>query len=448
VGRTRKNVAVVCIVGIFVIVAGCGGSGGKQTTPPGSAPGTSSATPGQTGEATGGATAGPTAVHAGHWEQAALMKKPRSGLKLLALPDGSALAIGDGYIPCPAEYEEMCNYFPTADQSAMYADVWDPSTNRWGATSGLNVDRSNYAAIVLQTGRVLVAGGYAPSPYACYSSAKLYDPEQWTWTQTTGLMNWARCDPAYAMLSDGKVLLAGGQDIKENSLSNAEIYDPDTQKWTMVASMPSARVGGQAVTLKGGQVLVVGGHAGDTWEDLSSAVLYDPTSGKWSTVADLSAAPEGQLVALPDGGALMVENKTYDYEADKWILRASERFNPSTLNWTKVGPMMQAREWPVVTSLADGRVLVAGGVVEVAWPGQEELDKVSTLTATTDIFDPATNSWSAGPSMPDIRDNGAAVLLKDGSVLVAGGDLGEQGQPSTPGGWPMDCLASAVRLVP
>src|SRR5215208_4016007 len=61
------------------------------------------------------------------------------------------------------------------------------------------------------------------------------------------------------------------------------------------------------------------------------------------------------------------------------------------------------------TALADGRVLVAGGY------------NSSGPTASAEIYDPATNSWSAADSLDTARYDHTATALADGRVLVAGG---------------------------
>ena len=368
------------------------------------------------------------------------MSKLRYGSKLLLLKDGRALDIGDGYNECQGE----CSGFPPISSSSVYADLFDPATNTWTATSGLNANRSNYAAVVLHDGRALAAGGYADPPYVCFSSTKLFDAATGTWTQATGLSKWARCDPAYALLSDGRVLLAGGADISYKPLSNAEIYDPATQTWSMTGSMPAARLGGQAVTLKSGKILVVGGTDANGGQ-VASAVLYDPASGTWSSAGVLNPAPNGRIVALPDGGALIIGEGYLDTTTDKWSVQPSERFDPSGKTWTNVGAIVESRLSPFVAGLADGRVLVAGGAIGVKFT---DSGKVTTLTKSAEIFDPATNSWSATAAMPSERMAGEALLLQDGSVLLAGGSLGEQGEPSTPGGFQVVLLASAVRYMP
>jgi hypothetical protein len=60
--------------------------------------------------------------------------------------------------------------------------------------------------------------------------------------------------------------------------------------------------------------------------------------------------------------------------------------------------------------LPEGRILVAGGV---------GIDM--TAKPTTQLFDPATEMWSASTPLDEARQGATAVLLGDGRVLVLGG---------------------------
>ena len=66
------------------------------------------------------------------------------------------------------------------------------------------------------------------------------------------------------------------------------------------------------------------------------------------------------------------------------------------------------------TRLADGRVLIAGGMIH----------NHGTL-ATAELFDPATGQFTATGVMPEPRMSHSATLLKDGRVLLAGGYSGD-----------------------
>jgi N-acetylneuraminic acid mutarotase len=81
----------------------------------------------------------------------------------------------------------------------------------------------------------------------------------------------------------------------------------------------------------------------------------------------------------------------------------------------------------VAVQLHDGRVLVLGGEdVTDGFP-----------VATTQLFDPVTNTWSYGPDMSVGRIGATATTLRNGQVLVAGG-LGPK----------LDALNSAELLDP
>jgi hypothetical protein len=69
--------------------------------------------------------------------------------------------------------------------------------------------------------------------------------------------------------------------------------------------------------------------------------------------------------------------------------------------------------WPranfAATLLSHGKVLVSGGYIS------------SSLTATAEVYDPDSGTWSATGSMATARGNHTATLLSNGKVLVAAG---------------------------
>jgi hypothetical protein len=75
--------------------------------------------------------------------------------------------------------------------------------------------------------------------------------------------------------------------------------------------------------------------------------------------------------------------------------------------------MTEARASHTVTLLADGRAFIAGG-----FAGN---DREAFPFHTTELFDPSTNRFTAGPLMLQGRSGHTATLLPDGRVLIAGG---------------------------
>jgi WD40 repeat protein len=93
------------------------------------------------------------------------------------------------------------------------------------------------------------------------------------------------------------------------------------------------------------------------------------------------------------------------------LVSSADLYDPATGQWTlAAGSMVQPRHVPSSTRLANGKVLIAGGV-----------DLANVPTASTEIYDPSANGFSLAASMGTARANHALALLPNGKVLAAGG---------------------------
>lgn len=91
------------------------------------------------------------------------------------------------------------------------------------------------------------------------------------------------------------------------------------------------------------------------------------------------------------------------------VLASAELFDPRTRRFTPAGAMHTPRVSHAAVELRDGRVLIAGG-----WTGTQD-------TAEAEVFDPATRRFERVRPMAAARQHPVAALLPDGRVLVAGG---------------------------
>ena len=87
----------------------------------------------------------------------------------------------------------------------------------------------------------------------------------------------------------------------------------------------------------------------------------------------------------------------------------SEVWDPATGTFSPAGSLTEARSIHTATLLTDGRVLLVGG-----W-GTGPL-------ASAEVWDPATGTFSATGSLAEDRGGHGATLLADGRVLAVGGD--------------------------
>ena len=398
------------------------------------------------------------------WTPIASLNQPRDELIAVALADGRAMVVG-GVNGGDRRQGNSQTY-----SSTWLYDPMDPEAG-WTRTGLLHASRGAPAAVTLADGRVLVMGGFYlsgtgertsaltvawnpgdggdatpvrpadvdPGPASpILATAELYSPATGEWARTS-LMRYARIDPAAVRLADGRVLVVGSRErtgfgwsrVNDKAAVTAEVFDPATGRFTMTDRLPAV-----------------------DWSPIADVGRLE-VSDQWART------PIGTLVALADGGALLVEAPwewTSGSGSDQGRLVRMLRFDPATLSWTVVDtrlhrqpvksdldPMIEAvaghvRSDPMLALLADGRVLVAGGIDGATISESDEAE----------LYDPANDTWTALPAMPDYRQGGATVVLADGSVMLVGGlgDVPTRADRETDCGEGRTGLAPTVRYIP
>jgi len=103
-------------------------------------------------------------------------------------------------------------------------------------------------------------------------------------------------------------------------------------------------------------------------------------------------------------------------EAKASVLLGGSIGIPFSETWTFTGSLNTARDAHTATLLANGMVLVVGGV---------DIGSVSSPSA--EVYDPASGTWAVTGSLNHERFYHTATLLPDGRILVAGGDSTNDG---------------------
>jgi galactose oxidase-like protein len=273
----------------------------------------------------------------------------------------------------------------------------------WTATGEMHSPRRDHTATLLSDGRVLVAGG--SDDYHTLALTELYDPASGSWT-AVGRLAVARSGHTATLLTDGTVLVAGGYDRSDRILDSTETFDPSTGTWSASGKMVTAVTAHTATLLPDGRVLVAGGSAfGGHGQAVPAAEVYDPASRSWTATKRMIDARWGHTATLLPNGRVLIAGGF----ADLGSLASAELYNPSNGSWTATGSMDAGRAKFTATLLLDGTVLVAG----------------LGGSRSVELYDPDIGSWAATGKMEERRANyPTATRLLDGRVLLTGGGCG------------------------
>jgi N-acetylneuraminic acid mutarotase len=264
--------------------------------------------------------------------------------------------------------------------------------------------RGSHTATLLTNGKLLVTGGQTNGGFSSFT-AELYDPATGTWT-TAGSMNADRAHHTATMLPNGQVLVAGGYSSGNGALASVELYDPLAGTWTNTGSMIAARFLHTATLLPGGQVLIVGGTS-DGSTPISQAELYDPVTGVWTATNSTSFARYSHTATLLPNGQVLIAGGN---GGGGTPVAVAELYDPPSGNWTPTNSMSTARYSHTATLLPGREVLLAGGTADGA-----------TAIGGAELYDPLVGTWTPTNALNTARFDHSATLLPNGSVLVIGG---------------------------
>ena len=210
------------------------------------------------------------------------------------------------------------------------------------------------------------------------------------------------------MLANGKVLVAGGE--SEAADRSAEIYDPATATWSSAGNMANRHGNHEATLLADGRVFVTGGVG--SGPAVPFAELYDPTTNQWSRATQMSLDRIDHTSTLLLNGKVLVVGGNGGLGP---IYASTVLYDPATNTWAARANLGTQRAIHTATRLANGKVLVTGGR-DVIGPAS-----ISSVTATAEVYDPESDTWTPVASMLHARLGHSATLLPDGKVLVVGG---------------------------
>jgi hypothetical protein len=190
--------------------------------------------------------------------------------------------------------------------------------------------------------------------------------------------------------------------------------------------MASPRDFATVTPLNNGTVLVTGGFAGTT--PRNTAEIYDPATKKFTPTANNMSSPRALHTAtLLTNGQVLIAGGVR--AANGVVSNTADLYNPVTKKFTKItDPLPSTMAAHTATRIAgcncakDGKVILAGGFSSFPQANGKSIEASGSATA---LYNPANNTFTAGPTLTDSRSFHTATLLPLGRVLFAGGVTGQ-----------------------
>jgi N-acetylneuraminic acid mutarotase len=155
--------------------------------------------------------------------------------------------------------------------------------------------------------------------------------------------------------------------------------------WSSMTPMPTARMA-FGVAVVNGKIYAIGGTEYGTNE------MYDPATNTWTTMVPMPTPRSYFAAATYNGKIYCIGGVTSSIHVFGTTSGANEVYDPQTNSWETKAPLPGPRE-RMATNTVDGKIyLIGGGTVQ----GPFEV----TGPSTTDIYDPATDTWSTGATSP------------------------------------------------
>jgi len=258
-----------------------------------------------------------------------------------------------------------------------------------------------FASAVLTDGRVIVEGGeYNSGSKDWTTEGAIYDPTAGplgTWTQVFPPMGWTQIgDVQSVVLPDGTFMMANKCPIKTCSTSGpppqAALFEPGILGWKVLTST-KGYIGKFDQNTEEGWTLLPNGNL--LTVDTYVGVPSDPTGTNY----EIYNPATGVWSSGPGSGTGV---QLWDSDEDGCSGgKPSHEIGPAVLRY-------------------DGTVFATGA------------NKCKGLPGHTAIYDTASGSWTAGPDFPGAHDSAdaPASILIDGDVLVDT-NPGINGKPST-----------------
>jgi len=301
-------------------------------------------------------------------------------------------------------------FFVSYYDESLHPNIWDPVSNTFTGTAASAYRLFCAGHTTLADGRVFIAGGHI-ADYTGYAHAVIFDPATNGFTSLPD-MNTGRWYPTTTTLPNGDVLVLSG-DINSNTNVDAlpQVFQMSTKTWR---NLTTAQL---SLPLYPNMLLAPNGKVFYAGPGRQSRYLNTSGTGAWSNVAVLNfggSRDYGPAVLYAPGKVAFFGGSDPPTATSEII-----DLNATTPAWKFTSSMHYPRRQHNAVILPDGKVFIVGGSKASGF------DTSSSPVLPTEMWDPATGQFTVMASIAVYRGyHSTALLLADGRVLSAGGNVG------------------------
>jgi N-acetylneuraminic acid mutarotase len=243
---------------------------------------------------------------------------------------------------------------------------YDSETDTWTPLAPPPIPNS-WGDVVACQNKIYLIGGNASKP------TQVYDPATDTWGNKTSIPTTRSA--LQANVVDGKIYVIGGQMLAGlyiiNPSSSNDVYDPATDSWSKMAPIPTP-VMGYASTVLDNKIYIIGGGntGGPEYEPLSQVQIFDPKTNQWTNGTNIPTGVVSAKACSTTG--LMAPKRIYVIGGTitsyaRWasynVINLTQIYDPETDTWTAGTPMPTPRYLFGVAVIND-EIYAIGGVSE------------------------------------------------------------------------------------
>lgn len=301
-------------------------------------------------------------------------------------------------------------FFVSYYAESLQPNLWDPVSNTFSPAASSAYELFCAGHTSLADGRVFISGGHI-ADYTGYAHSVIFDPNRNTYTSLPD-MNEGRWYPTATVLSNGDVLVVSG-DVNSNTNVDPlpQVYQFATNSWrNLTSAQLSLPLYPTMFLAPNGKVFAAGPAPNSKYLDTSG-------TGAWSNVSTMNFTgwrdygpaimyDSGKIIAIGGGDPPTATAEIID-------------LNATAPAWKLTGSMHQPRRQHNAVVLPDGKIFVSGGSSAAGF------DTSTSPVPATEMWDPATGQFTTMAGIAEYRGyHSTALLLPDGRVLSAGGNVG------------------------